>query len=104
MDTNALPIPRLRAPADDSYFPLSPRVVVEATWWPVEGATGYLLEVEEVSEGTWVGVERRVVKATRAVIDLEPLGGKAQDFRWRVRTVVGRRGGRPAAWAIFHAK
>jgi len=103
-DPSALPVPTLRSPLDGAFFKLAPRVVVEVNWNAVVGATGYLLEVEEVAEGAWVAVERRVVKGTRAVVDLETLGGKPADFRWRVRTVVGRRGGRPAAWAVFHAK
>ena len=99
-----LAVPRPRVPLDDAFFHLAPRVVVETSWEAVEGATAYLLEVEELTDGVWVAAERRVVKGTRAVVDLEPAGGKAQDFRWRVRTVVGRRGGRPAAWAVFHAR
>ncbi len=104
VDASALAVPTLRAPLDDAYFKLAPRVVVETTWEVVAEATGYLLEVEELADGVWVGVERRVVKGTRAIVDLEPTGGKAQDFRWRVRTVVARRGGRPTAWAVFHAR
>lgn len=103
-DSSALPIPTLRAPLDDASFKLAPRVVVEVAWSPVAGATGYLLEVEEVADGGWVAVERRVVKGAKAVVDLETVAGRATDFRWRVRTVVGRRGGKPSAWAVFHAR
>ena len=99
-----LAIPRLRAPLDGASVRVGARVVIETSWQPVAGATGYLLEVEELTDGVWGPAQRRIVKGTSAVVDLEPSGGRAQDFRWRVRTVVGRRGGRPASWAVFHAR
>lgn len=104
IDPSMLAVPKPRTPLDDAYFPFAQRIVVAATWDAVEGATGYLLEVEELAGGVWVAAERRVVKSTRAVVDLEPRESKTQDFRWRVRTVVGRRGGRPTTWAVFHAR
>ena len=76
-------------------------VSVHVTWNTVEGATGYLLEVEERTREGWTAILRKVVAEPVARIELEPADPRLGDFRWRVRTVVGKRGGRSSAWQTF---
>ncbi len=99
-----LEIPKPKSPPHDSQIPIAPSVSVELSWEPVAGATGYLIEIEELVGPAWTPRERRIVKAAKALAQIEPSQPTATDVRWRVRSVVGRRGGRPAPWVVFHLR
>lgn len=99
-----LEIPKPKSPPSESRIPISPSVSVELTWEPVAGATGYLVELEEAVDDAWTPLQRRIVKAPRALAQIEPSHPTATTLRWRVRSVVGRRGGRPAPWIVFHLR
>ena len=88
----------LATPADGATLPAAKFVHADLTWGAVPNATGYLLEVEESVDGTWMPILRKVVKEPKAVLEIEPTGGTGT-YRWRVRGVLGRRGGRASAWA-----
>ena len=93
-----LDVPTLATPADGATLPAAKFVHADLTWGAVPNATGYLLEVEESVDGTWMPILRKVVKEPKAVLEIEPTGGVGT-YRWRVRGVLGRRGGRASAWA-----
>jgi len=93
-----LDVPVLATPADGAAIPAAKFVHADLTWGAVPNATGYLLEVEESVDGTWMPILRKVVKEPKAVLEIEPTGGVGT-YRWRVRGVLGRRGGRASAWA-----
>ncbi len=71
---------------------------VRLTWNSVRGASGYLLEVEEQVDGAWKPIIRKPLSEPTTLLDLTP-ASRGSDYRWRVRSVVGRKGGRAASWA-----
>jgi hypothetical protein len=99
-----LAVPTPTGPGDGMLIPGAKTVSVHATWAPVEGATGYLLEVEELTSQGWAAMLRKVVLEPLARIELTPADPRNGDFRWRVRTVVGKRGGRASAWLTFSVR
>jgi hypothetical protein len=93
-----LDVPTLASPADGTVLASATSVHATLTWGAVANATSYLLEVEEAVDGNWMPILRKVVTAPEAVLEIEPTGGVGT-YRWRVRGVLGRRGGRASAWA-----
>jgi hypothetical protein len=78
-------------------------VHAELAWTAVADVDGYLLEVEESVDGTWMPILRKTVREPKAVLEIEPVNG-ASTYRWRVRGVAGRRGGRAAAWSTLDVR
>jgi hypothetical protein len=97
-------VPAPTGPGDGALLPGAKTVSVHATWTAVEGATGYLLEVEERTREGWAAILRKVVADPLARIELEPADPHNGDFRWRVRTVIGKRGGRASSWHTFSVR
>jgi hypothetical protein len=96
-------------PADRGVLRGGATAVVILSWTPVDGATGYVVEVEErvpvVSGGapgvTWSPILQKAVTPSDVSIEIAPANGVGGEFRWRVRTLVGKRGGRAAPWWTF---
>lgn len=105
-----LGVPTPTSPADGSVLVRAPgpdgtvsKVVrADLTWTPVAGADGYLVEVEESVDGAWTPILRRVVREARVSVEIEPEAAGAS-YRWRVRSVSGRRGGAAGAWRTARA-
>jgi hypothetical protein len=87
------------APIDGTKLRYEAVAKVQLTWDAVRGATGYLLEVEQSVDGAWKPVIRKPVPGATILVDLVPSSPSGSEFRWRVRSVVGRKGGRAATWA-----
>jgi hypothetical protein len=92
------------APANDVTLAASSQVRLSFLWTTVQGADGYMLEVQEWSGTAWVEQYRTITRTTSLALDLQPTRGGAVDLRWRVRTAVGRRGSRPSAWQAIHLR
>jgi hypothetical protein len=80
------------------------KVRIDLEWLPVDHATGYLLEVEERTADTWTRILGRVVSDSKASVEIEPADPRHGDYRWRVRSVVGRKGGRASPWRLFSVR
>jgi hypothetical protein len=96
-----LEVPTLSFPEEGSVLRGASTVRVDLEWSRVEKATGYLLEVEERTGDAWTPILRRVVADPKAAVELEPSNPRLGDFRWRVRSVVERSGGRASPWRSF---
>jgi hypothetical protein len=94
-------VPALLTPADGGVLRGGASAVAILSWTPVDGATGYLFEVEERTGGTWTPILRKVVASSDVRIEIAPANGVGGEFRWRARSVVGKRGGRAAPWWTF---
>ena len=79
-------------------------LTVELAWSEIATATGYVVEVEERVGDAWTPILRKIVKSAAISVEIEPADPRNGEFRWRVRTVVGRRGGRAAAWRTMHVR
>ena len=97
-----LEIPAMTAPVDGSALATGKAVQVELAWNAVPGADGYLLELEERLGEQWSPILRKVLPGAGAKIEIVPAEATGGHYRWRVRSVVGRRGGRAAPWSSFH--
>jgi hypothetical protein len=99
-----LDVPRTSFPENESVFRGEAKVRVDLAWLPVDQATGYLLEVEERTADTWTRILGRVVTDAKASVEIEPIDPRHGDYRWRVRSVVGRKGGRASPWWLFKVR
>jgi len=97
-----LEIPAMTAPVDGSALATGKAVQVELAWNAVPGAEGYLLELEERLGDAWSPILRKVLPGSGVKIEIVPAEATGGHYRWRVRSVVGRRGGRAAPWSNFH--
>ena len=79
-------------------------VTVDLAWVEIAGASGYLVEVEERVADGWSPILRKIVKGAGVSVEIEPADPRNGEFRWRLRTVVGRRGGRAAPWRSIHIR
>ncbi len=96
-----LAVPEMLTPADQGVMTGGASVVVLLSWKSVPGATGYLFEVEEKRGDAWAPLLRRVVARADVGVEITPGDGHGGLFRWRVRSVVDKRGGRASAWWTF---
>lgn len=88
-------------PADRGVISGGSAVVVILSWTAVPGATGYLFEVEERVGDAWKPILRQVVANADVGVEITPGNGRGGDYRWRVRSVVEKRGGKASAWWTF---
>jgi beta-lactam-binding protein with PASTA domain len=105
----ALAVPSMLTPADRGVLRGGATAVVILSWTAVDGATGYVIEVEEQSPTTsggapavtWLPILQKAVVPSDVSVEIRPANGVGGEFRWRVRTLVGKRGGRAAPWWTF---
>ena len=95
--------PRPVSPAGGTAMPKTATVAAGFTWQAVEGATAYVLEIEEqAANGSWIQSVRKPIRKTAAMIELERLDTQnARPLRWRVRAVVNSTQGNPSAWVVL---
>ena len=91
-------------PADGVTLAGAKTVNVGMSWAEAAGASGYLVEVEQRVADGWSPILRKIVKGGGVSVEIEPADPRDGEFRWRVRTVVGRRGGRAAPWRSIHVR
>ena len=97
-------IPVISSPDDGVTLVGSRLLTVDLAWGELAAATGYVVEVEEHVGDAWTPILRKIVKSAAISVEIEPADPRNGEFRWRVRTVVGRRGGRAAAWRAMHVR
>ncbi len=91
------------APLAGTSLPTTATLDVGFMWTPVEGADGYLLDVEEQdADGGWIGVARRRAKRPADTLTIERLDAReARPIRWRVAALVSGRPGPFSAWVTL---
>ena len=92
------------APEDGATLTGAKTLTVDLSWGEVASATGYVVELEERVDDRWSPILRKIVKVAAIGVEIEPADPKNGEFRWRVRAVVGRRGGRAAPWRAIHVR
>lgn len=99
-------VPQPIAPAPGTRMPRDSALSLGFSWKPVEGATAYIVEIEEATTaGTWVASERRTARGTVLAAELVRLDTRAaQTLRWRVRAVKDGAQGTPSAWIELPAE
>ena len=91
------------APQAASTAPRESTFRMPFAWTPVEGASRYLLEVQEAdADGNFVGVVLRRVKTTSIVAEIERLDEvHVGALRWRVAAVQNGRRHAPTDWVLL---
>lgn len=91
------------APSEGTVLPREASLPLGFSWRAAPGAEAYLLEIEEeTAPGAWLGLVRKPVRTTAAVVEVERLGGEAgRRLRWRVRAVRAGREGPASDWVVL---
>lgn len=91
------------APAEGTVLPRQACLDLGFTWTAVDGADGYLLEVDEqTADGAWLGVSRVRAKRTAEIVTVERLDPRTpRALRWRVAALVAGRPGPFSAWVTL---
>ncbi|MEZ6008778.1 MAG: hypothetical protein R3F05_13575 [Planctomycetota bacterium] len=95
--------PKPLAPAAGTALPRQASIDIGFTWSAIDGADGYLLEVDEqTADGAWLGVSRVRAKRTAEIVTVERLDPRApRALRWRVAALVAGRPGPFCAWTTL---
>jgi hypothetical protein len=94
-------VPAPIAPSEGTLLPKQPTLLLGFSWLPVDGAGGYLLEIEERGAGGWLASARKAVRSTATTVELERLAATAGELRWRVRAVLAGQEGSPCDWVTL---
>jgi len=94
-------VPEVIAPCEGTVVPKQRALLLGFAWLPIDGADGYVLELEERGPDGWLASVRKVARMTATTVELERLAATPGELRWRVRAVVAGREGAPSTWVTL---